>query len=75
MWLQLLGSGISNCELSPADVTVTLQTPASVMEGTNIVVTVELSNVSPGSLEVDLTVTLSATPGTASENMLCLLYY
>ena len=71
----MLGSGISHGELSPADVTVTLQTPASVMEGNDIVVTVELSNVPPGGLEVDLTVTLSATPGTASENMLCLLYY
>ena len=40
------------------------------MEGTDIVVPVQLSNVPGGGLEVNLTVTLSATPGSASEYMM-----
>ena len=50
-------------KLVPTVATVTLQMPASVTEGGDIVVSVYLSGV----LEVDLIVTLSATPGTASE--------
>lgn len=55
-------------ELVPTVATVTLQMPASVTEGDDIVVSVYLSGV----LEDDLVVTLSATPGTASEFILLL---
>ena len=50
-------------ELSPTVATVALQMPASVTEGSDVVVSIDLSGV----LEVDLIVMLSATPGTASE--------
>ena len=52
-----------HAKLVPTVATVTLQMPASVTEGGDVVVSVYLSGV----LEVDLIVTLSATPGTASE--------
>lgn len=55
-------------ELVPTVATVTLQMPASVTEGDDVVVSVYLSAV----LEDDLVVTLSATPGTASEFILLL---
>ena len=55
-------------ELVPTVATVTLQMPASVTEGDDVVVSVYLSGV----LEDDLVVTLSATPGTASEFILLL---
>ena len=58
---------ISCGELSPTDATVSLQMPTSVTEGNNITISVDLSNVPGGGLEVDLVVTLSTTPGTASE--------
>ena len=53
---------------SYTDATVSLQMPMwSVMEGNSVTITVDLSNVPSGGLEVDLVVTLSVTPGTASE--------
>lgn len=55
-------------ELVPTVATVTLQMTASVTEGDDVVVSVYLSGV----LEDDLIVTLSATPGTASEFILLL---
>ena len=55
-------------KLVPTVATVTLQMPASVTEGDDVVVSVYLSGV----LEDDLVVTLSATPGTASEFILLL---
>ena len=57
-------------EISPTAVDVSLQTPAVVEEGNEIVVTVDLSNAPADGLEFDLIVTLSATPGTASEYMM-----
>lgn len=44
------------------------------MEGTDIVVPVQLSNVPGQGLQVNLIVTLSATPGTASEYMMLISY-
>jgi len=41
--------------------------PTSVIEGNDVTISVDLSNVPGGGLEVDLVVTLSTTPGTASE--------
>jgi len=41
--------------------------PTSVTEGNNITISVDLSNVPVAGLEIDLVVTLSTTPGTASE--------
>ena len=55
-------------ELVPTVATVTLQMTASVTEGDDVVVSVYLSGV----FEDDLIVTLSATPGTASEFILLL---
>ena len=57
-----------HAKLFPTVATVALQMPASVTEGSDVVVTVDLSGVS----EVDLIVTLSTTPGTASEFILLL---
>ena len=57
-----------HAELFLTVATVALQMPASVTEGSDIVVSVDLSGV----LEVDLVVTLSTTPGTASEFILLL---
>ena len=48
--------------------TVALQMPASITEGSDVVVSVDLSGV----LGVDLVVTISTTPGTASEFILLL---
>ena len=58
---------ISCGELSPTDALVSLQMPTSLTEGNAITISVDLSNVPGGGLEVDLVVTLSTTPGTASE--------
>ena len=58
---------ISCDELSPTDATVSLQMPTSVTEGNDVTISVDLSNVPGGGLAVDLVVTLSTTPGTASE--------
>ena len=58
---------ISCGELSPTDAIVSLQMLTSVTEGTAITISVDLSNVPRGGLEVDLVVTFSTTPGTASE--------
>ena len=57
-----------HAKLVPTVATLALQMPASVTEGGDIIVSVYLSGV----LEVDLIVTLSATPGTASEFILLL---
>ena len=48
--------------------TVALKMPASVTEGSDVLVSVDLSGV----LEVDFVVTLSTIPGTASEFILLL---
>lgn len=48
--------------------TIALQMPASVTEGSDVLVSVDLSGV----LEVDFVVTLSTIPGTASEFILLL---
>lgn len=59
--------GISHDELSPPDVTVSLQMPVSATEGNVVTISVDLSNVPGDGLEVELVVTLSATSGTASK--------
>ena len=41
--------------------------PTGVTEGNDVTIIVDLSNLPGGGLEVDLVVTLSTTPGTASE--------
>jgi len=58
--------GISHAELSPPDVTVSLQMPVSATEANAVTISVDLSNVPGDGLEVELVVTLSATSGTAS---------
>ena len=71
----MLDPCISHGEISPAAADVALQTPAVVEEGNEIFVTVDLSNAPADGLEFDLIVTLSTTPGTASEYMMVINLY